>query len=65
MELPIKFDTVKSGRPLYILSGYRLKFPKNVFIAQKIDFVLANSADPGEMPQYDEFLKSCKMLVLN
>ena len=36
---------------MYILRGYRLSFPKNiVFLSMKIDFVLANSADPDEMP---------------
>ena len=40
--------------PLYILRGQRLYFPKNVvFLSLKIDFVLANYADPDEMsPSY-------------
>ena len=37
--------------PLYILWGHRLYFPNyGVFISLKICFVLANNADPDEMP---------------
>ena len=36
---------------MYILRGHRLLFPKHiVFLSLKIDFALANSADPDEMP---------------
>ena len=42
---------------LCILRGRRLLFPQNiVFISLKIRFVLANSADPDEMPQYVAFI---------
>ena len=43
MEFSIKFDTVLSqDGPLYILSLYCSSL--------KIDFCLANNADPDEMP---------------
>ena len=38
---------------MYILRGHRLSFPKNiVFHSLKIAFVLANNADPDEMPPH-------------
>ena len=49
MEFPIKFETGEDS-PLYIPRGHRLWFPKQIiFLLLKIDFVLANSADPDEM----------------
>ena len=42
---------------MYIYRGHRLQFPENVvFFSLKIDVVLANSADPDEMPPYAAFL---------
>ena len=35
--------------------GHRLKFHKNVFFILKIDFALASSADPDEVPPYASF----------
>ena len=41
---------------IIILRGHRLKFPKNiVFLSLKIDFGLANSADPDEMLHHAAF----------
>ena len=56
MELPIKFETVKSGWSIVYIEWLQVIISKKCKCAQKTDFVLANSADPGEMPQYDEFL---------
>ena len=48
------FDTVKSGCPLYILRGSQVKvFKKKLYL--KVNFRLANSADPDEMPHYAAF----------
>ena len=57
MEFSKHFDTVKSGWSMYLLRGQRLYFPKSVvsLFFLKIDFVLANSADPDEMPHYAAF----------
>ena len=50
MEFPKSLILLCQDGALYILRGHRLKFPKNiVFLSLKIDFVLANSADPDEM----------------
>ena len=47
MEFPIKFDTVKSGWFIVYFQGLPLIIsPKNIFLSLKVDFVLANSADP-------------------
>ena len=53
MEFSIKFETFKSGWSIIP----RLYFPKNVvFLSLKIDFDLANYADPDEMsPSYGLF----------
>ena len=41
---------------MYIMRGHRLQFQKNIiFLSLKIDFVLANSIDPDEMPHYAAF----------
>ena len=51
MEFSIKFNTVKSG--WYVLRDQRLYLQKSVvFLIMKINFVLANSADPDEMPHF-------------
>ena len=56
MELPIKFDTVKSGWSIVYIEGSQVIISKNIeFLSLKIDFVLANSADPDEMPHYAAF----------
>ena len=40
--------------PLSIMRGRRLQFSKYIiFLPMKIDFVLANIADPDEMLHYD------------
>ena len=60
MEFPIKFDTVKLGWSIvYIEGSLVIISKKNIFLSLKIEFVLANSAgffvlansaDPVEMP---------------
>ena len=56
MEFPIKFDTVKSGWSIVYTEGSQVIIEKkNVFLSLKIDFVLANSADPDEMPHNTAF----------
>ena len=51
MEFPIKLDTVKSGWSIVYAEG-----SKNIiFLSLKINFILANSADPDEMPNYAAF----------
>ena len=52
MEFSIKFDTVKSGWSIvYIEESQDIISKKNIiFLSLKIDLVLANSADPDEMP---------------
>ena len=52
MEFPIKFDTFKSGWSIVYIEGSQVII---VFLSLKIDFVLANSADPDEMPQFVAF----------
>ena len=49
MEYPIKFDTVSSGWSILYIEGVTCIFffkTNIVFLSLKIDFVLANSADP-------------------
>ena len=51
----IKFGTVQKG-PLYIFMGHRVMFPETfVFLFLKIYIIIANSADPDEIPPYVEF----------
>ena len=49
MEFPIKYDTFKSGWFIVIISK------SIIFLSPKIGCVLANSADPDEMPHYAAF----------
>ena len=51
MDFPIKFDTVKSGWSIVYIEGLQVNII-HVFHSLKIDFALANSADPGEMQHY-------------
>ena len=47
----MKFDTVKSGWSTVYIEGRWVMFSKKIlFLSLKIDFVLANSAYPDEMP---------------
>ena len=48
MEFLIKFDTVKSGWSIVYIEVSQVKFLKKN-LSLKIDFALANSADPDEM----------------
>ena len=41
--------------PLFILMDHSLCRNNIVFLSLKIDFVLANGADPAEMPHYATF----------
>ena len=50
MEISIKFDTVKSGWSIIYIEGSQVIIKRNVvFPSLKIDFGLANSANPDEM----------------
>ena len=52
MEFSIKLHAIKSGWSIVHIEGDRLYFPKKkkkLFTSLKINFVLPNSADPGEM----------------
>ena len=57
MEFFIKFDTVKSGWSIVYIKGSQVIISKKnmIFLSLKIDLVLANSADPDEMPHYAAF----------
>ena len=56
MEFPLQFDTVKSGWSIVYIEGSQVIISKNIlFFSLKVDFVLANSADPDEMPHYVAF----------
>ena len=44
----------KMGWPTVLIVGHRFQFPV-AFLTLKIVFVLANSADPDEMPHYAAF----------
>ena len=62
MEFPIKFDTVWSGRSIVYIKGSQVIISKNIFLSLKVDFVLANSADPDEMLHYVAFHLGCHCL---
>ena len=57
MEFPIKFVTVKSGWSIVYIEGSQVIIsPQNIiFLSLKIDFALANSVNPDEMPHYAAF----------
>ena len=54
MEFSIKLHTIKSGWLIIYTEGLQVKISKKkiVFLSLKVYFVLANSADPDEMPHY-------------
>ena len=54
MEFSIKFYTYKS---IVYIEGSQVILSKKIiiFLSLKIDYVLANSADPDEMPHYSAF----------
>ena len=60
MEFSIKFDTVKSGWSIVYIEGSKVIISKIiVFLSLKTECVLANSAEPDEMPHvsvYDHYL---------
>ena len=57
MEFPIMFDTIKSRWPIVYIDESQILISKIniVFLSLKIDFVLANGANPDEMPTYVAF----------
>ena len=65
MEFSIKFETFKSGWSIIYIEGSKVIFPKKcVFLSLKIDFVLANYADPDEMsPSYGITLSGLSLFV--
>ena len=63
MEFSLKFDTVKSGWSIVYTEGSQVIISKNIiFIFLKINFVMANSADPDEMPHLGKFHLSLHFL---
>ena len=52
MNFSIKFDTVKSRWSIVYIEGLQVIIN---FLSLKINFVLANSADPDEIPHYATF----------
>ena len=54
MECAVKFDTVKLGKSIYIEGSHNIlsKDINFAFILLQIDFVMANSADPDEIPLF-------------
>ena len=56
MGFSIKFDTVKSRLFIVYIEVSQAIISKNIaFLSLKINFALANSADPDEMPPYAAF----------
>ena len=51
MNFPIKFDTIKSGWSIIYSERSQVIIFKMYFFL-KIDFVLANKADPDKVPYY-------------
>ena len=57
MKFSIKYDTVKSGWSIVFIKGSQVTtFKKKIFLTLKINFVLANSAEPDEMTHYVAFI---------
>ena len=56
MEFSIEFDTVKLGWSIICIEGPQVIISKNMlYLSQKMNFVLGNSADPDEMPHNAAF----------
>ena len=49
------YDLVKSGWSIVYIEWSQVIIKKYIFLSLKIDFALANSADPDEMPCYVAF----------
>ena len=61
MNFFLGFGTVKSGWSTLYIKGSQAIISKNiVFLSLKIDLVLANRADPDEIPQYGSSITVCK-----
>ena len=56
MDYPIHIDTIHMELSISCFKGLKFNFLYNdVLLSQKIVFILANSADPDEMPPYATF----------
>ena len=56
MDYPIHINTIKMELSILYLKGLSVKISKNdAFLSLKIVFILANSADPDEMPHKAAF----------
>ena len=57
MEFSLKlYVHLGQDGPLYIIKGSQVIVSKyNAFLSQRVDFVLANSAEPDEMLHYAAF----------
>ena len=66
MEFSIKLHTTKSGWSIVHIEESQIIISKKYCISiSKNDFVLANSADPDEMPQYAAFHQGFHWLSKN
>ena len=51
LDIFAKFNKVNGGQlQLYFLTGHKSYFRKKCILSLTIDFVLANSVDPDQMP---------------
>ena len=56
MEFSIKLHTIKSGWSIVYIEGSQAIISKDIlWFSLQIKFVLANSADPDEMPHHAAF----------
>ena len=56
MDYPIHTDTIRMELSILYFKGLSVKISKNdAFLSLKIVFILANSADPDEMPHKAAF----------
>ena len=56
MDLPIHIATINMDLSILYFKGSQVKFHNiNIFLSLNIVFILANSADPDEMPHYAAF----------
>ena len=57
MDYPIHIDTISMCLSILYYKGSHVKIYKvNLFLSPKIVFILANSADPDEMPHFAAFI---------
>ena len=56
MEFSINVDTLKSEWSIVYIEGIQVIISKNIkFLSLNMDFILANRADPDEMPLHAPF----------